>query len=142
MSLSTVQRGSTFDCARPGRWSAAPTFSSQWLTAQIRLPKLCYSYIKLTVVGIEPTTFRLKGECSTDCHDITGINMRISMRNIYFHIYYILFLPDKRVHIPHLLRYLSWDLIGADRMCKRLKIFTFIKVLHTEQSCINKTSLF
>ena len=28
--------------------------------------KLCYSYVKLTEAGIEPATFRLQGECSTE----------------------------------------------------------------------------
>jgi len=36
------------------------------LLHRIRLPKLCYSYVEWTVPGIEPRTFRLQGEHSTE----------------------------------------------------------------------------
>jgi len=48
------------------KWSATRTFSSHWLTAQMRLPKLCYSYVELMVAEIELIIFRLKVECATD----------------------------------------------------------------------------
>ena len=48
------------------KWSATPTFSFLRLTAQIGLPQLCYSYVELTEARIEPRTFRLQGERSTD----------------------------------------------------------------------------
>ena len=48
------------------KWSATPTFNSLRPTAQIGLPKLCYSYVELTEAGIEPRTFHLQGERSID----------------------------------------------------------------------------
>ena len=47
-------------------WSATPTNSSQLPTVQVRLPKLHYSFVELTVAGIEPETLRFHGERSTD----------------------------------------------------------------------------
>ena len=47
-------------------WSATPNNSSQLPTEQVRLPKLHYSFVGLTVAGIEPGTLRFHGERSTD----------------------------------------------------------------------------
>ena len=47
-------------------WSATPTNSSQLPTVQVRLPKLHYSFVELTVAGIELETLRFHGERSTD----------------------------------------------------------------------------
>jgi len=63
VSVSTCNEGvyPLFDCTRLERLfaklSAIPTFSSQ-----IGLTKLCYSYVELTVAGIDPRTFRLQGD--------------------------------------------------------------------------------
>ena len=57
------------------KWNATPTFSSQWLSAQIGLPKLCYSYVELTEAGIKPETFQYKA--NTLPTELTGHNVKV-----------------------------------------------------------------
>jgi len=64
-------------CARPGRCIAEVkrhTYSQFPVTYRTnRITQvLCYVYVEWMVDGIEPRTFRLQGELSTDSTELTG----------------------------------------------------------------------